>query len=167
MKSSDAKASKCHLKFSSRIIIFIKLLYLISVISLKWQFIGNLHCHLSENTLLKYTSLIKINILEENFKWHLEAFVFWTLHIQPVVNATNYWLFVKLFILLIKQCKIIYLISYYMSVLYFTTFPTFYALLVCMSPCELITEKHNILLHSCSMTMKSIHSIQFYSILCI
>jgi len=50
MKSSDAKASKCHLKFSSRMIIFIKLVYLSSVI------------------------LIKINIQEENFKWHLEAF---------------------------------------------------------------------------------------------
>jgi len=37
MKSSDAKASKCHLKFSSRMIIFIKLVYLRSVISLKWQ----------------------------------------------------------------------------------------------------------------------------------
>jgi len=34
MKSSDAKASKCHLKFSSRMIIFIKL---VLVISLKWQ----------------------------------------------------------------------------------------------------------------------------------
>jgi len=28
---------KCHLKFSSRMIIFIKLVYLSSVISLKWQ----------------------------------------------------------------------------------------------------------------------------------
>jgi len=28
MKSSDAKASKCHSKFSSRMIIFIKLVYL-------------------------------------------------------------------------------------------------------------------------------------------
>jgi len=37
MKSSDAKASKCHLKFSSLMMIFIKLLYLSSVISLKWQ----------------------------------------------------------------------------------------------------------------------------------
>jgi len=37
MKSSDAKASECHLKFSSRMIIFIKLVYLSSVISLKWQ----------------------------------------------------------------------------------------------------------------------------------
>jgi len=35
MKSSDAKASKCHLKFSSKMIIFIKLVYLSSVISLK------------------------------------------------------------------------------------------------------------------------------------
>jgi len=37
LKSSDAKASKCHLKFSSRMIILIKLVYLSSVISLKWQ----------------------------------------------------------------------------------------------------------------------------------
>jgi len=37
MKSSDAKASKCHLKFSSRMIIFNKLVYFTSVISLKWQ----------------------------------------------------------------------------------------------------------------------------------
>jgi len=37
MKSSDAKASKCHLKFSSRMIILIKLVYLSAVISLKWQ----------------------------------------------------------------------------------------------------------------------------------
>jgi len=35
MKSSDAKASKCHLKFSSWMMIFIKLVYLSSVISLK------------------------------------------------------------------------------------------------------------------------------------
>jgi len=35
MKSSDAKASKCHLKFSSKLTIFIKLVYLSSVISLK------------------------------------------------------------------------------------------------------------------------------------
>jgi len=34
MKSSDAQAPKCHLKFSSRMIIFIKLVYLSSVISL-------------------------------------------------------------------------------------------------------------------------------------
>jgi len=37
MKSSDAKASKCHLKFSSLVMIFIKLVYLSSVILLKWQ----------------------------------------------------------------------------------------------------------------------------------
>jgi len=37
MKSSDAKASKCHLKFYYKMIIFIKLVYLSSVISLKWQ----------------------------------------------------------------------------------------------------------------------------------
>jgi len=35
MKSSDAKASKCHLKFSFLMMIFIKLVYLGSVISLK------------------------------------------------------------------------------------------------------------------------------------
>jgi len=35
---------------------------------------GNYHCHLSEITELKYTSLIKMIILEENFKWHLKAF---------------------------------------------------------------------------------------------
>jgi len=35
MKSSDAKASKSHLKFSSLLMIFIKLVYLRSVISLK------------------------------------------------------------------------------------------------------------------------------------
>jgi len=35
VKSSDAKASKCHLKISSLMMIFIKLVYLSSVISLK------------------------------------------------------------------------------------------------------------------------------------
>jgi len=35
MKSSDAKASKCHLKFCTLMMIFIKLVYLSSVISLK------------------------------------------------------------------------------------------------------------------------------------
>jgi len=35
MKSSDAKASKCHLNFSSKMTIFIKLVYLSSIISLK------------------------------------------------------------------------------------------------------------------------------------
>jgi len=35
MNSSDAKASKCHLKFSSKMTIFIKLVFLSSVISLK------------------------------------------------------------------------------------------------------------------------------------
>jgi len=33
-----------------------------------------MNCHLSEITELKYTSLIKMVILEEHFKWHLEAF---------------------------------------------------------------------------------------------
>jgi len=32
------------------------------------------YCHSSEITELKYTSLIKMVILEENFKRHLEAF---------------------------------------------------------------------------------------------
>jgi len=36
VKSSEAKASKCRLKCSSRMIIFIKLVYLSSLISLKW-----------------------------------------------------------------------------------------------------------------------------------
>jgi len=30
-----------------------------------------MNCHLSEITELKYTSLIKIIVLEENFKWLL------------------------------------------------------------------------------------------------
>jgi len=33
-----------------------------------------MNCHLSEITELKYTTLIKMIILEEIFKWHLEAF---------------------------------------------------------------------------------------------
>jgi len=74
MKSSDAKASKYHLKFSSLMMIFIKLVHLSSVISLKYQLIGNYHYHLSEITELKCTSLVKMIIKEENFKWHLEAF---------------------------------------------------------------------------------------------
>jgi len=91
MKSSDANASKCHLKFSSLMMIFIKLVYLNSVISL----IGNYHCHLSEITELKHTSLIKIIIKEENFKWHLEAFAselfiyaIWT-KVYAVDNSNN------------------------------------------------------------------------------
>jgi len=31
-----------------------------------------INCYLSEITELKYTSLIKIIIKEENFKWHLD-----------------------------------------------------------------------------------------------
>jgi len=62
------------LKFSSKMIIFIKLVYLSSVISLKWQWRLLINCHLSEITELKYASLIKMVIIEENFKWHLEAF---------------------------------------------------------------------------------------------
>jgi len=42
-----------------------------------------MNCHLSEIIELKYTSLIKMIILEEKFKWHLEAFaselfIFWS-----------------------------------------------------------------------------------------
>jgi len=33
-----------------------------------------MNCYLSEITELKYTSLTKIIIKEEKFKWHLEAF---------------------------------------------------------------------------------------------
>jgi len=65
MKISDAKASKCHLKFSSLMMIF----YQTCIFKFS-------NCHLSEITELKYTSLIKIIIKEENFKWHLEAFAF-------------------------------------------------------------------------------------------
>jgi len=39
---------------------------------LQWKL--PINCHLSEITELEYISLIKIIILEENFKWHLEAF---------------------------------------------------------------------------------------------
>jgi len=70
-------------------IIFIKFVYLSSVISLKWQFIGNLHCNLSEITELKYISLIKMTILEENFKWHLKAFAS-ELFIYIYIVYTNY-----------------------------------------------------------------------------
>ncbi len=55
--SSDAKASKCHFKF-------IFFLYLGSVNSLL----------MAINRLFSYKSLIKILILEENFRRHLEAF---------------------------------------------------------------------------------------------
>jgi len=53
--------------------IFIKLVYLSSVISLKLHWGLPINCHLSEITELKHVSLIKMIILEENFKWHLEA----------------------------------------------------------------------------------------------
>jgi len=74
MKSSDAKASKCHLKFSSLMMIFIKLVYLSSVFLLKLHWGLPINCHLSEITELEHISFIKMIILEENFKWHLEAF---------------------------------------------------------------------------------------------
>jgi len=53
MKSSDAKASKCHCY---------------------WQINGK-SLPFKWNYWLKYTRSIKIIILEKNFKWHLEAFV--------------------------------------------------------------------------------------------
>jgi len=52
------------LLFSSTII-FIKLVYSSSVISLKWQWRFPINCHLSEITELKYASLIKMIILAE------------------------------------------------------------------------------------------------------
>jgi len=55
-------------------VIFIKLVYLSSVISLKWQLIDNLHCHLSEITELKYTSLTKMIILEKKIQKALRGF---------------------------------------------------------------------------------------------
>jgi len=64
--------------------------YLSSVISLKWQLIGNLHCHLSEITELKYASLTKMIILEENFKWHLEAFGSELFILSPNPKPTNH-----------------------------------------------------------------------------
>jgi len=79
MKSSDAKASKCHLKFSSRMINFIKLVYLSSVISLKLHVIGNLHCNLSEITELKYTSLIKYHS-RRTFQMALRGFCIYILN---------------------------------------------------------------------------------------
>ncbi len=56
MKSSDAKASKCHVKFSSKMSIF-RLFQLF---------------HFNDNEKNLY--LRKMLILEENFTWHLEAF---------------------------------------------------------------------------------------------
>jgi len=44
------------------------------ILVISQQLICNYHCNLSEITELKYTSLIKIIIKEENLKWHLEAF---------------------------------------------------------------------------------------------
>jgi len=74
MKSSDAKASKCHLKFSSRMIFFIKLEYLSSVISLKWQWWLPINCYLNEITELKYT---------------FRGFCIWTLHMCYGVRMIN------------------------------------------------------------------------------
>jgi len=53
-----------------------------------------MNCHLSEITELKYTSLIKIIILEKNFKWRLEAFaseLFNCTFIFLVVIIPNYF----------------------------------------------------------------------------
>jgi len=55
MKSSDAKASKCHLKSSSLMMIFIKLVYLSSVISL--------NPYAALGTFLVFCSLISLTIL--------------------------------------------------------------------------------------------------------
>jgi len=76
MKSSDAKASKCHLKFSSRMIIFIKLVYLSSVISLKLQWLS-----------FKWNYWTWIYKLDKNyhsrrkFQMALRGFCIWTLQI--------------------------------------------------------------------------------------
>ncbi len=74
MRSSDAKASKCRLKFSSKMCIFPTLLCLGSVISLQWQCIGPFLCNSSEMTQQKYRSVRKMHILKENFRRYLEAF---------------------------------------------------------------------------------------------
>ncbi len=45
VKSSDAKASKCHLNVSFKICISLTLLYFGSVISLELHRKGPIHCH--------------------------------------------------------------------------------------------------------------------------
>ncbi len=60
-------------EFSSKISIFLSLLYLCSVISLYWQK-RNLFIAIKEKLLNR--NLIKMLILEENFKRHLEAFAY-------------------------------------------------------------------------------------------
>jgi len=49
----------------------------------------NYNCHLSEITELKYTSLIKIIIKEEIFKWHLEAFASELFIYTVTITPTN------------------------------------------------------------------------------
>jgi len=58
---------------------------------MKWP----INCHLSEITEIKSTSSIKMSILEENFRWHLEAFAselsfilieIWHPHLQLPAN---------------------------------------------------------------------------------
>uniref|UniRef100_A0A672P931 PHD finger protein 21A n=1 Tax=Sinocyclocheilus grahami TaxID=75366 RepID=A0A672P931_SINGR len=77
MKSSDAKASKCRLKLSSKISVFIRPLYSCS----------------SKITEPKQSSLIKMLSLDENCKWHLEAFK--TLTVTPVITAKTLPLVLK------------------------------------------------------------------------
>ncbi len=70
MKSSDAKASKCHLKFSSKMgilsgsYIYVKLFYFNCIEK-------DLYIAITEP---KHRSLIEMLILDENFRRHLEAF---------------------------------------------------------------------------------------------
>jgi len=87
-------------------LIFIKLVYLSSVISLKWQW----RLPMNEITELKYTSLIKMIILEENFKWHLEAF------------ASELFIYSFTFIIDLNYCA---KISFYF-ILSFFSFPAFF-----------------------------------------
>jgi len=59
-----------------------------------------MNCHLSEITEHKYTSLIKMIILEENFKWHLEAFAsefFIYMHISIISAVIMKMLVFKVF----------------------------------------------------------------------
>jgi len=70
MKSSDAKASKCHLKFSSLMMIFIKLVYLssakVGLYSCALTFDSNLLGYTLKNTV-ESESLSWVNILNDIF----------------------------------------------------------------------------------------------------
>jgi len=55
-----------------------------------------MNCHLREITELKYTSLIKIIILEENFKWHLEAFASELFKYTSLKKQTNMFMVNKI-----------------------------------------------------------------------